>query len=54
VVQAWSVLVETAVGGLPGVGVQAEELTAADGEDGVVETTGRLVLVEDGFGAQQG
>jgi hypothetical protein len=48
-----SVRVESTVRCLAGMRVQAEQLTAADGEDGVVEPAIGLILVQDRAGAEQ-
>jgi len=51
-IQAGTMLVEPVTCGLR-VRVQAEQLPAAEREDGVVKSSGLLVLVENGPGAQQ-
>jgi len=51
-IQAGATLVESVTRGT-GVGMQAEQLPAADREHGVVKAADLLVLIENGLGGQQ-
>lgn len=52
-VKTGPVLIETAIRGITGMRVQTEQLAATDRVHRVVESAGRLILVQDGLRAQK-